>query len=219
MTDIPIYRCRKLAPGAVPTARLDQPPWSDTAWMEDFVFVGGCQRPPLDRFLAVAARWDDDALFLAYRSAASLVPVTKTQRDDDLFNECTVEIFIAAGAGFYEIEVNPLGAVLDLHCPDEREEEDWRTQASWDAEGLRWAVRAIQSPAEQGSAGWMAELSLPWAAIPEATRESFDGLECLRVNLCRCQRRADGSHELTSWTPAEKRFSELAVMGRLLLVE
>ncbi|MEC7841393.1 MAG: carbohydrate-binding family 9-like protein [Candidatus Latescibacterota bacterium] len=219
MPDIPTYRCRRLdRKAAAPTADIDQAPWSETEWIEDFVLVGGPEPPP-DRFLSAAARWDDEGLYVAYKSAPSLVPVTKTQRDDDLFNECTVEIFMAAGKGFYEIEVNPLGAVLDLHCPDEREEQYWRPQAQWHAEGMRWAVRGMRSPEVRADEAWMAELSVPWAAMPEVTREPFEGAESLRVNLCRCQMRPDGTGELTSWTAATKRFSELDVMGRLLLVE
>ena len=220
MPDLPIYRCRRLASrAAAPTADLDQPPWSETEWIEDFTLVGGQERLSADRFLAAAARWDDHGLYVAYKSAPSLVPVTKPQRDDDLFNECTVEIFIAAGKGFYEIEVNPLGAVLDLHCPDEREERDWRPQARWDAEGMRWAVRGMRSTDVRADEAWMAELAVPWAAMPEVTRVRFEGVDSLRINLCRCQTRPDGTGELTSWTAARQRFSELDAMGRLVLVE
>ena len=212
MPDLPVYRCRRLETrAAAPAADFDQAPWREADWIEDFTLVGDQAPLPPGRFLFAAACWDDEGLYVAYKSAPSLVPVTKTQRDDDLFNECTVEIFIAAGKGFYEIEVNPLGAVLDLHCPDEKEEQNWRPQARWDAEGMQWAVR--RSP-EEGE-GWSAELSVPWAAMPEVTRELFEGVDSLRVNLCRCQARPDGGGEMSSWTAARKRFSELDTMGRL----
>ena len=140
--------------------------------------------------------------------------MTKTERDGDLFNECTVELFLAAGPGFYEFEINPLGAVLDLYCPHEDQEADWQTHARWDAADLKWAV-SVASAGE----GWTAEMRLPWAAIPLVNREEFDGSPCLRGNFCRCGRRADGSYELPSWTPVDKRFCELKAMGYILLTE
>ena len=217
MTDLPIYRCRRLHQAPDLSVRLERPPWSDAEWIRAFRTVGaGEDTPAVDRFLLAAAAWDDEALYVAFASGPSLVPVTKTQRDDDLFDECTVEIFLAAGIGFYEVEINPLGAVLDLHCPDERQEEDWRKQAEWNAEGMRWAVRA---QGENGGHGWMAELILPWSAMPLVTKETHEGVECLRANLCRSQRRPDGTFELTSWTDVKQRFSELDVMGKLLLVD
>ena len=166
--------------------------------------------------------WDEEQLYVLFIATAPDAWSTLADRDDRLWNEEVVEFYAdpdGDGANCVEIEVNPLGAVLDLHCPDEREEQHWRPQAQWHAEGMRWAVRGMRSPEVRADEAWMVELSVPWAAMPEVTREPFEGAESLRVNLCRCQMRPDGTGELTSWTAATKRFSELDVMGRLLLVE
>ena len=163
MPDIPTYRCRRLDRKAdAPTADLDQAPWSETEWIEDFVLVGGPEPPP-DRFLSAAARWDDEGLNVAFKSAPSLVPVTKTQRDDDLFNECTVEIFMAAGKGFYEIEVNPLNTVVDLLLSKSwgqngRGYFDWSPQfaTAVHIEGT------INDPSDRDQY-WSVEMALPWS--------------------------------------------------------
>ena len=211
--DLPIYRCRRLREPLEPGGQIDRPPWNASEWVEDFIATGEQKDPlPAHRFLRAACRWDQQHLYLAFVSAPSLVPVTKTGRDDDIFNECAVELFLAAGEGFYEFEINPLGAVLDLYCPHEDQEADWQTQARWDAAGLQWAVGALAA-----GAGWSAEMRLPWADIPLVNREEVDGCPCLRGNFCRSGKRPDGSYEPASWARMDKRYSELEAMGYMLL--
>ena len=214
-SDLPIYRCRRIFESFEPSAHLDRPPWNASEWIEDFKGTGEQQGPlPAHRFLRAACHWDQEHLYLAFVSAPSLVPVTKTERDDDIFNECAVELFLAAGPGFYEFEINPLGAVLDLYCPHEEQEADWQRQALWDAPDLKWAVDAPSA-----GATWTAEMRLPWAAVPLANREEFDGCPCLRGNFCRSGRHPDGSYEPVSWAPVEARYNEVKAMGYILLTE
>jgi len=154
---------------------------------------------------------------VAFDSAPSLIPVTRSERDQDLWEECSAEIFLAAGCGYYEIEINPLGAVLDLHFPDEVQ-EDWQTCARWDAEGLRWAVGSSSIPG-RGEGGWSAELAIPWTALPELTRGEYQGRPCVRAQLCRSQGQREGGYELAAWGPVQGQFCERTAMGRVLLVE
>jgi hypothetical protein len=122
-----------------------------------------------------------------------------------------VEVFLGAGRGYYEIEVNPRAAVLDLHFPDVSE-QDWRKCAVFDVAGLRWAV------AETGREDrWCAQLAIPWSGVPEATRSTHEGEVCLFANLARSQTLPGGAYDLTTWSPAEKAFCELEAMGRLVL--
>ena len=215
MSNLPTYRCRRISGPLEPSAHFDRPPWDASEWIEDFEGVGQQQGPlSAHRFLRAACHWDREYLCVAFVSAPSLVPVTKTARDDDLFNECAVELFLAAGQGFYEFEINPLGAVLDLYCPHEDQEADWRPQARWDAAELKWAVEAPSA-----DASWSAEMRLPWAAIPLVNREEFDGYPCLRGNFCRSGKRPAGSYEPASWTRVNGRYSELKAMGYILLTE
>lgn len=215
MPDLPAYRCRRISEPVEPSARIDRSPWIASDWIEDFEGDPGQNGAlPAHRFLRAACRWDREHLYVAFASAPSLVPVTKTERDDDLFNECAVELFLAAGQGFYEFEINPLGAMLDLYCPHEDQEADWQTQARWDAADLKWTAGVASA-----GAGWNAQMCLAWAAIPRVNREEFDGCPCLRGNFCRSGKRQDGSYEPASWARVEARYSELNAMGYILLTE
>ena len=216
MTTTPDYLCRRAALAAEPEAALDAPPWSQATWITEFTDVATATRLPPERFLHAALLWDDEALHVAWRSAPSLVPVTKGTRDDDLWTECTVELFLAAGAGYYEFELNPLGAVLDLHFPDE-DDDDWRRHRAWDAPDLRWAVRSL-GPGVAGTVPWAAQMRIPWHALPELSRDMQEGVEVLRAQVCRSGRTPEG-YEVPAWGPVRERFCEHAAMGRVLLVD
>ncbi len=212
MRPVPTYACARVTSPLVPTADLTRPPWSAAAWLDDFHPLGSDDAMPPERALRAAMMWDHEHLYVAFHSAPSLVPVTRWQRDEDLWTECAVEFFLAAGAGYYEFEINPRGALLDLHFADERD-EDWRAARTWDAAGIRWAVRS-----EGGGANWQAEVALPWAAVPHLTREADTAGDVLQVQLCRSGCRPDQSWEVPVWGPATRAFCERAGMGRVVLV-
>jgi hypothetical protein len=164
-------------------------------------------------YLSAAAMWDDEALYVSYVADPALIPVTMRQRDDDLFNECAVEVFLKAGGGYYEIEINPLGTVLDLHFPDVAE-QDWRAMARYDVPGMRWRV------GETGEGDrWWAQVAIPWQGVPEVTRGTFEGQPCVYGNFARSQVLPGGDYDLTTWTPAQEAFCELDAMGCIVLCD
>jgi hypothetical protein len=119
---------------------------------------------------------------------------TLTERDAPLFQEETVEVFfdpIGDFEGYYEIETNPLGAMLDIVFRKSRSgyKGDW----AWNCEGLRVAVKRTER-------GWNAELAVPFASVAEVPGVGSRW----RGNFCRIDRPArDGSipRELSAWSP------------------
>jgi hypothetical protein len=211
----PTYQCRRAEVPRQLSAELDVAPWSQAEWITAFGLVPEGESLSEERFMHAALLWDDEALHAAWRSAPSLIPVTKTTRDDDLWTECTVELFLAAGSGYYEFEVNPLGAVLDLHFPDEAE-QDWKRCARWDAEGLEWAVRSL-GLVSGGLAPWAAQMRIPWEALPLLHREPGAHGDALRGQVSRSCFDAEGVGEAAAWGPVGGAFCERAAMGRLVL--
>lgn len=207
----PTYRCRRTPEAPRIDGRVSGTVWETADRIEPEFHLLGTASDRSRHFLQAVALWDDEALYVSFVSDPAPVPMTKRVRDEDLFNECAVEVFLQAGKGYYEIEVNPLGAVLDLCCPDVAD-EDWRRQAAFDVPGMRWAV------AETGEGGrWCAQLAIPWSGVPEATRAEHEGNVCLFANFARSQRLPDGNYDLTTWDTAQKMFCELDQMGRLAL--
>lgn len=207
MAEVPVYRCTR---AAEPPA-LDGSVWPAAERIASAFHLVGDPDRRSSSHLSAAAMWDDEALYVSYTADPSPVPVTKRQRDDDLFNECAVEVFLKAGEGYYEIEINPLGAVLDLYFPDVTE-QDWRAMARFDVDGMRWAV------GEAGAGGrWWAQAAIPWAGLPNLTRGTHEGEPCVCGNFARSQVLPNGEYDLTTWTDAREAFCELEAMGCIVL--
>jgi hypothetical protein len=57
--------------------------------------------------------WDDDNLYIAFWAAEPAVSATMTNRDELLFFENDLEVFIDGGDSYYELEFNALGVVYE----------------------------------------------------------------------------------------------------------
>ena len=120
---------------------------------------------------------------------------TLTERDAPLYEEETVEIFFDPAGdleSYFEIEVNPLGAVLDLVF--RRSRSGYKGDRDWNCEGLGTRVR-------RGEGTWTVELAIPFSAVTNAPPVA--GTEW-RVNFCRIDRPSrDGTlpRELSAWSP------------------
>jgi hypothetical protein len=139
------------------------------------------------------------ALYVSFDCEGSAPQATLTQRDDPLWQEDVVEVFLAPGAGqpvhYHEFEVNPLGALFDaaVHNPDSRR-ETLRVDASWDCPGVRWTASLTPS-------GWWAALELPWAGLlTDAPRPTV-----WRGNFFRIDRPAEGAAEFSCWSSTHTR--------------
>ncbi|MGE3843603.1 MAG: carbohydrate-binding family 9-like protein [Vicinamibacterales bacterium] len=95
---------------------------------------------------------------------------TMTSRDDHLWEEEVVEIFLdPAGRGrdYLELEISPANAVCDLIVGSPWPE--LQGDLEWDLPGLRTQVKPWIAP-EAGPAGWTVVALLPWDGILEASR-------------------------------------------------
>ena len=115
-----------------------------------------------------------------------------TRRKDPLYEEEVLEVFldpVGDGASYFEIEVNPLNAVLDLVV--RRNRSGWLKDFSWKCEGLETAVCRLPD-------GWAAELAIPFAAL--GSLQTGAGVEW-RANFCRIDRPKGRERELSAWSP------------------
>lgn len=87
---------------------------------------------------------------------------TMTERDDPLWDEEVVEIFIdpdGDGRNYAEIEINPANVVCDLQIFAAR--PTLRSDIAWDFDGLATDV-SLWSDAAGSTVGWVATAVLPW---------------------------------------------------------
>lgn len=122
---------------------------------------------------------------------------THRRRDDPLWEEEAVELFLAPGTEdpkvYFEFEVSPHGVLFDaiVRNPSGRRAE-LVVDRSWDCPGLRWRARR-----EDAGAIWSAELAIPWDAVAPHTAVP----RWWRANFYRIERPRDGAAEFSCWSP------------------
>lgn len=159
------------------------------------------------RFRAV---WSDEGLFLRFDATDPSPWHTMTRRDEHLWDEEVVEIFLdpdRSGRDYYELEVNPANVVCDLRMispwPDKKGDIDWNLG------GLETRVHRLGSAA--GTRGWTVTALLPWRglrALPSAAGVTLPPKpgDAWRFNVFRIERpggRANPEKEalFAAWSP------------------
>ena len=141
---------------------------------------------------SVRAAWDADELRVLFHAEDAHIQATLTERDAPLYTEEVVEVFLDPVGDrecYFEIEVNPLNAVLDLVL--RRNRSGYAKDVSWNCEGLRTWVRR-----EAGE--WSAELAIPFRSVAAAPPESG---AMWRANFLRIDRPPGMPRELSAWSP------------------
>lgn len=142
---------------------------------------------------------DDTRLYVRFDCADRDIWSTYTRRDEPLYNEEVVEVFIASGAAtprrYYEFELNPLGALFDAAIDNPTgSRRDFRVDPAWDCVGIETEVRIAP---ENGS--WSAIFSIPWASISETF--GAEGAARWRLNFYRIERPRNAAPEFSAWSP------------------
>lgn len=135
---------------------------------------------------------DVDEMRVLIRAEDTHIFATLTERDALLYTEEVVEVFldpVGDAASYFEIEVNPLNAVLDLVL--RRNRSGYRKDFAWQCEGLRTHVR-------REPAAWTAELAIPFRSLAAEPARPGDKW---RANFTRIDRPIGIPRELTAWSP------------------
>jgi hypothetical protein len=171
---------------------------------------GAVERSTLVRLCA-----DDEALWIRFDSASEAPAATLTGRDQPLWTEDVVEVFLAPGAEtpgvYYEFEVNPLGALFDARVvnPNSRR-EDMKVETAWDCGGISWGALI-----ERDRGVWSARLRIPWSSLSKGPRP-----RTWRANFFRIERSSGGEPEFSAWSPTFAEppdFHKPEFFGALLL--
>jgi hypothetical protein len=177
------------------------------------------------RFRAV---WTDAGLFLRYDATDPSPWHTMTRRDEHLWEDEVVEIFLdpdRSGRDYYELEVSPANVVCDLRMITP---SPWRGEFEWDLAGLETRVRPGKD--ESGKVtGWTVTALLPWSglrALPSAKRVAVPPRagDRWRFNVFRVERPGgpqapEKDAVATAWSPPSGRsFHEPAAFRDLVFL-
>ena len=198
-----VYVCQKAGSNITIDGVLDEPAWKGAHRVPLVNAVDGSDAA----FLTDAAMvWDEENLYVSFTCADPDMWTTKLNRDDPLWEEEVVEVFIdpdGDGADYAELEVNPLNAVVDLRIIQLA--PSWNSDINWDIAGLGTAVTVegtVNDPGDE-DVGWTVEIGMPWSSllgISGVTGVPSDGEEW-RMNLYRIERPRDADWHLLAWSP------------------
>jgi hypothetical protein len=143
--------------------------------------------------------YDAEYLNVVFSAADDHIQATMTGRDDPIYNEDVVEVFLAPGdpRTYYEIEVSPLGTLLDAKIESPHGVRSSMTaDFEWNCEGIVAAVR--QTTEVNGSVTVDTVIRIPFGAFglsgPPAGK-TWKG------NFFRIDRHPAAGDEYTAWRP------------------
>lgn len=169
--------------------------WQAVSAFPPFTLADGSV--PARQQTALRVCYDADALYARFDCDDRDIWGTLTQRDDPIYDEEVVEIFLAAGEDtpteYAEIEVSPNGVLFDAWVRNPSGDRAQMTvDTAWDWPGICWHAERIDSENR-----WWAVLVLPWAGIaPTGPLPKI-----WRANFYRIERPRDSAPEFSCWSP------------------
>ena len=145
-----------------------------------------------DQATEICLAADSDEFRILFHALDRDPSATITQRDGPLWKEEVVEIFLdpyGDGDAYFEIELNPLGTVLDLVI--RRVRNGFRKDLRWNCESLR--TMTARTPT-----GWAAEFAVPFRSVSAGAPGNGAGW---RANFLRIDRPPGKERELSAWSP------------------
>lgn len=143
--------------------------------------------------------WDESHFHVEFECADEDAWGTKTGRDQPLWQEEVVEVFVAAGekapTSYCEFEVSPLGALFDARIGNPHgDRRELTVDVEWDCDGVLW--RVDRSGVQQD---WRARIAIPWSGlnlsrVPRTLRANFFRIE-------RPRGAHGGEDEFSGWSP------------------
>ena len=211
---LPVYEVARVTQPIQIDGRLDEQAWKETTPVGNFVNT----RDGTPSNIKTEARilYSDTFIFFAFRAIDSNIWSTFKRRDEHLWLEEVVEVFLQASAqppNYIELEVNPLGTMLDIYLLDRRKPLPYE---SWNSRNLRWAVKVDGSvDGREGDREWTCEIALPLEDVVTAPNNPPKSGDRWRMNLFRVERKPAVAE--LAWSPTlQDDFHVLPRLGELV---
>ncbi|MFQ5738794.1 MAG: carbohydrate-binding family 9-like protein [Acidobacteriota bacterium] len=216
--ETPVYSVFRVPSPIRVDGRLDEAAWSAVSPVGPF--VNNRDGSPTDLKTEARIVYDDRFLYFAFRSWDENIWSTFRARDAHLWEEEVVEVFIQADPvhpSYIELEVNPLGALLDIFLLDIRKPLPY---GSWNPD-VRWAVQVVGSvDGKEGDREWSCEIAFPLRDVVTAPHLPPGPGDRWRVNLYRVEKLPDPAG--LAWSPTGRadfhipsRFGEIVFSHRV----
>ncbi|MEW5977327.1 MAG: carbohydrate-binding family 9-like protein [Acidobacteriota bacterium] len=196
----PVYQVPKTTTAIQIDGNLDDVSWSTAPAVTLVQNRDGSPAPyPTEARLL----YDDQYLYFAFRCKDENIWATMKQRDEHLWMEEVVEVFVQgdpAHSSYIELEVNPLNAMIDIFLLDIRKPIPY---ATWNSARLRWNVQVKGTvDGRPGDQEWTCEMALPHEEVVTALHLPPRAGDRWRVNLYRIDQKP--KKILLAWSPTLK---------------
>lgn len=195
MNPLPEASIPPVPSGWNPTAAWDSWPWAAVSMLPPLRLADGSGLARQQT--AVRICYDATALYVRFDCDDQYIWGTFTQRDDPIYDEEVVEVFLAAGdetpTEYAEIELSPNGVLFDAWVQNPTgDRAQMVVDTAWDWPGIRWHAALVEAEKR-----WWAVLVLPWAGIGPV-----DPLPTVwRANFYRIERPRQEAPEFSCWSP------------------
>jgi hypothetical protein len=211
---LPVYEVSRTATPVKVDGKLDDAVWTRAAPMSDF-------RQNLDGSVGVVKTeakmlYDDNFLYVSFRCPDKNIWATMKTRDQHLWLEEVVEVFVQADphqGSYIELEVNPLGTMLDIYLLDIRKPLHYE---SWNSQRLKWGIQLVGTvDGKDGDREWTCEIALPLEDVVTAPNLPPRVGDRWRMNLYRVEQRPTPAS--LAWSPTfQEDFHIPAMFGELV---
>lgn len=166
----PRYEVRRAVAPVTIDGLVNEAEWSQASPAVEFIFPWAQQTGAKQKTHA-RLLWDDANLYVAYEVEDTDIVAQFTERDAWVYRDDTVEIFLnvrpAQLAGYYAIELNVRGALMDYFCADAQ-----FYIRKFQMEGVRQGIQidGTLNQSEDRDRGWSVELAIPWDNFSDMAR-------------------------------------------------
>ena len=217
--DLPVYEVSRTATPIRVDGKLDDAVWAKAPRFPEFLNLDGSPSPYKTEARAL---YDDTYLYFSFRCRDDNIWATFKTRDQHLWEEEVVEVFLQADPNqstYIELEVNPLGTMLDIFLLDVRKPLHYE---SWNSQKLKWGVQVFGTvDGKNGDKEWSCEIALPIEDIVTAKNSTPQVGDRWRLNLYRVEQRPRPA--LLAWSPTFKedfhlpgKFGEIVFTNHLV---
>lgn len=183
---LPEYRAVRAAQAPKIDGLLDDPAW---AGAQEVSLVGSFDGRKTSLPTRAKLVYDDRHLYVAFDCADPDAWGTFRKRDDPIYTQEAVEIFLDAngdGRTYNELQVSPHNVLFDASFAERR--KDLEGAMKWDSGAVSAVkVRGTVDDASARDEGWTVELQIPFAHLAEVPRAPPAKGDRWRFNLYRLE--------------------------------
>ena len=206
LTPPPVYACLYTPEPPQIDGNVDEHVWERAVAISQLHDIQGEGFPKPSLPTEIRMLWDSTYLYVAARLVEPYIEATLATHDDIVWHENDFEVFLdpdGDGLGYFEIEINALGTLLDLQMS-----QPYRSGGhfftAWNCPGIRRAVKleGTLSDSTQRDTAWTIEMAIPHRALAVDFNDALEQSRVWRMNFSRVEwLHRQGPEENWVWAP------------------